>query len=326
MGVHAAPRSSNVSDTSSAGPSTRSSGVSKPPARSRPAHSSRRQTAPAQHSIGTVLDAALLADRRSREEAAARRAARGTRREAGEKAAPPRFFTPEPRQAQSDSAEPVDAPDESSPMSLASESAGRELDPMPMASLESDSSDEEGAHRPLADSPPSLPPALPLPLPTPSLARAIGDLAAALPSAATPSTGEGSRIQPRTTRVSEDQPQPRGHRQAFASAEEGESIRSRAQQQRRERERAEREMEQIIFALLANPRISYYDVLMVEFALQSHESVDAGTLRGEYLMRLCVAVHRRDEQGVRHVLTLCVQLQQASCRVPRVTPKYGNQT
>jgi hypothetical protein len=166
MGVHAAPRSSNVSDTSSAGPSTRSSGVSKPPARSRPAHSSRRQTAPAQHSIGTVLDAALLADRRSREEAAARRAARGTRREAGEKAAPPRFFTPEPRQAQSDSAEPVDAPDESSPMSLASESAGRELDPMPMASLESDSSDEEGAHRPLADSPPSLPPALPLPLPT----------------------------------------------------------------------------------------------------------------------------------------------------------------
>ena len=157
---------------------------------------------------------------------------------------------------------------------------------------EADSSDEEGAHKPPPPPPEPEPPRPPpLPMPQMGLAKTLGQMSAA---AATPTTDESTRTKPRTTRVSETAPH--GHRQSFLSAEECESLRLKGQQARRERERADKEMKQTLVAMFANPRVSIYDVLMVEYALQEQNRADPGAMRAAYIKQLQSACHSPPRQ------------------------------
>ena len=151
-----------------------------------------------------------------------------------------------------------------------------------------DSSDEEGAHRPISPPAPEPPPSLPpLPPPAMQLVLAAANLASAtlLPAAAT-STDDAMRRAPRTTRHSDVRPRER--RQSFIAFAKREHNRIQRQREQRERKREREETEQLLYSMLGSPNVSVFDLLMAEYAMDPSNRGDPGSMRAGYLKQLYV--------------------------------------
>ena len=132
-------------------------------------------------------------------------------------------------------------------------------------------------------------------------------MAAALShSATTPVTDESLRVKPRTTRVSQHQPKPRGHCQSFLSSEERHELRMQNQRQSRERKRARAEAEAKAWIALDNPDISVYDLLMCEFALQPSNKAAPISMQKAYEKQLYSARPKHKVPRQRGVQTRAV--------------------
>ena len=94
-----------------------------------------------------------------------------------------------------------------------------------------------------------------------------------------------------------DEVRPHGRRQINPNitVAERERLRQQHQQAQRERKRAAAAAVVTLSGMLSNPRISLYDVLMVEFCMQEENRDTPGAMKAAYLKQLHAA---RGKQGV----------------------------